>query len=227
MDAQSAGKAHVPGETHLALQPVGVLNGREHAVQRRGKPGDTAVQQHRIAGMVQYLFGSGTASVQPEIKAQVQAAERQTVDAWHRRQEGQRGKALGTFDDWPYRFASGMGTFDLADGFRFRQQDANDAGVALTQRQVGLMGPVARRVDAHKHSGLGSIAEKLLKVVARLFLQRLFNGILKVNDDSICATDQCLGYALWAGSRHEQRAAYNLGVHGRTPWANSISPTCA
>ncbi|MNE58775.1 hypothetical protein D3C80_1538270 [compost metagenome] len=177
--------------------------------------------------MVQYLPGGGTADVQPEVQAQIQAAERQTVDACRCRQEGQRSQALGTFDDRPHRLAGGMCAFDLADGFRLGQQNADDAGVALAQRQVGIVGPVTGRVDTHKYLGLGLITEKLLKVIARLFLEGLFNGVLQVNDDSVGATRQGLGNALGAGSRHEQRTAYDISAHGRAPWANSISPTCA
>ncbi len=209
MDAQQAAKAHVTRVGSGTGEALEVLDVGKDAVQRCCQPGQSRLQQQRIACLVKHALGAGAAIGQAEIEAQVQRAEGQPLDTLGVGNFRQIGQPAGTFDDWPDRLAAAGRRCNLHRAFDLWQQHAGDAGMTGTERQVrGLLG-MGWRVDAHQQARRRVGSEEGIEVAPRLCLKVLRDRILEVDDDRVGAARQRLGNAFRAGRRDEQRATDN------------------
>ncbi len=154
------------------------------------------------------------AALQVQIERQVEAAERQPLDPRRASDLGQRQQAARALDDRPHRLAGGDHRGHLRGAFHLGQQHADDARLGLAEGQVGGVFGMLRGVHPHQqaHRRLGR--EERRQVVARLAFERLFDGVLEVDDDAIGATGQGLGETLRATAGHEQGRANGRWVHG-------------
>ncbi|SST08299.1 Uncharacterised protein [Acinetobacter baumannii] len=80
MDAQQPAEAHVASEAHCLDQSGTVLDRRIDAVQRRRQACQARLQEQRVTGVTENLFGGVAAAVEIEVQGQVEAAEGQPLD---------------------------------------------------------------------------------------------------------------------------------------------------
>src|SRR5207253_5141338 len=105
MDTQRATKSHVAGKLNGTVQACGVLNRGEHSVQRRGEDSNPSGEQYCVAGVAEDLFGGRAGGGQIQVQAQIEAAERQALNASGFGNRAECRQALGTLDDGPDRLA--------------------------------------------------------------------------------------------------------------------------
>ena len=132
VDAQQAAKAHVTRVGSGTGEAFEVLDVGKDAVQRCCQPGQSRLQQQRIACWSS-MRSAPAVPLAAEIEAQVQRAEGQPLDTLGVGNFRQIGQPAGTFDDWPDRLAAAGRQRNLHRAFDLRQQHAGDTGMTGTE----------------------------------------------------------------------------------------------